>query len=416
MRKLIPSLLAAVLGTATLSVLLTPAAAMATAVQNSAADQHRPSSAEHGVPSGVECLAASSWRYHSIPWAQQVLAANRVWDLTEGAGQLVAVVDSGVSGTAPGLAGAVLPGRDILGGGTGDTDCLGHGTFTAGLIAARPAPGAGLAGVAPQARILPVDVVNPAEAESAKPVTSSDAVAAGITYAVDAGASIVDVATATTPGPSLALRRAIGYAETKNVVVVAPVSTSAGVSSANVISYPADYPGVIAVAAVNSSAVPVNAAGKGARVDLAAPGTALVSVRPRGPGDIVGNGAALATAFVAGTAALVRSYYPHLSAAGVVHRLEVTADQPGTALPDPQVGYGTVDPYTAVTTVLPEESGGRAPAIPPAKKLHLAPQPVPDTWPLTSAFIVCGLVLTGLLAGGVAAHAARHGRSRGWRP
>jgi membrane-anchored mycosin MYCP len=70
----------------------------------------------------------------------------------------------------------------------------------------------------------------------------------------------------------------------------------------------------------------------------------------------------------------------------------VTADQPGTAWPDPQVGYGIVDPYTAVTTVLPEESGGRAPAIPPAKKLHLAPQPVPDTWPLTGVVVLLVMI------------------------
>jgi membrane-anchored mycosin MYCP len=321
----------------------------------------------------------------------------------------------GVSDTAPGLAGAVLPGRDILTGNSGDTDCLGHGTFTAGLIAARPTPGTGLVGLAPQARILAVNVVNPAQAESSKPETSSSAVAAGITYAVNAGASVVDVSTANTPGPSLALRRAVAYAESQNVVLVAPVSTSSGTNPANVVSYPADYPGVIAVAAVDSSGAPLDAAGKGAQVDLAAPGATLISVRPRGLGEISGNGAALATAFVAGTAALVRSYYPQLSAAAVVHRLEVTADQPGTTLPDPQVGYGIVDPYTALTTVLPEESGGQAPKVPPAPAIHLPPQVPPDTWPLTAALIVCGLVVAGLLTGAIAAHIVRHGRRRGWQ-
>jgi len=119
---------------------------------------------------------------------------------------------------------------------------------------------------------------------------------------------------------------------------------------------------------------------------------------------------------VAGTAALVRSYYPQLSAAGVVHRLEVTADQPGATLPDPQVGYGTVDPYTAVTTVLPEESGGLPPNVPPARPLHLPPPKPPDTWPVTAALLVCLGVAAGLLAGGDAAHIRRHGRRRGWQP
>ncbi len=227
---------------------------------------------------------------------------------------------------------------------------------------------------------------------------------------------MVDVSTAVTPGPSPALRAAVAYAQGRNVVVVAPVSTATGTNTANVVSYPAAYPGVVAVSAIDAGGTPVAAARQGVRVDLAAPGAGLVSISPRGPGDISGDGAALATAFVAGTAALVRSYYPKLSAAAVVHRLEVTADQPGVTLPDPQVGYGTVDPYTAVTTVLPEESGGLPPAVPAARPLHLPPLRRPDTWPVTAAILLCLGVGCGLLAGAAAAHIRRHGRSRNWQP
>jgi hypothetical protein len=74
-----------------------------------------------------------------------------------------------------------------------------------------------------------------------------------------------------------------------------------------------------------------------------------------------------------------------------VHRLEVTADQPGATLPDPQVDCGTVDPYPAVTTVLPEESGGLPPNVPPAWPLHVPPLKPP-------------------------AHIRRHGRRRDWQP
>lgn len=407
MRKL----LAAALSAAAASVTLAPAAAMAAAMSH-----HRHAASPPVIRSASQCLAASFRRYRAVPWAQRQLAPDRVWNLTTGAGQVVAVVDSGVSSAARGLAGAVLTGRDVLGGNGGNSDCLGHGTFVAGLIAARPTPGTGLAGVAPGARILPVDVVDPAQAESAHPVTSSSAVAAGIRYAVSSGATVVDVSTAATPGPSPELRAAVAYAQARNVVVVAPVSTATGTSTTNVVSYPAAYPGVIAVSAVDSSGSPVAAGKRGVRVDLAAPGAALISIGPRGPGDISGDGAALATAFVAGTAALVRGYYPHLSTAGVVHRLEVTADQPGVTLPDPQVGYGTVDPYTAVTTVLPEESGGLPPNVPAARPLHLpAPRP-PDTWPVTAALLICIVVVAGLAAGGTAAHIRRHGRRRNWQP
>ncbi len=85
----------------------------------------------------------------AIPWAQQQLQPATVWNFTQGAGQAVAVLDSGVSATAPALSGAVLPGLNAVTGGNGDTDCAGHGTFAAGIIAARAAPGSGFAGLAP---------------------------------------------------------------------------------------------------------------------------------------------------------------------------------------------------------------------------------------------------------------------------
>jgi membrane-anchored mycosin MYCP len=414
MGKIFTSMVAAAITVAAASVTLVPVAAMAAAA--APAGHHRHSGSPSLIQPTAQCLAASSRRYHAVPWAQQQLAPDRAWNLAMGAGQVVAVVDSGVSSTAHGLTGAVLTGRDVLTGNGGNSDCLGHGTFVAGLIAARSTPGTGLEGVAPRALILPVDVVNPAQAESAQPVTSSSAVAAGIRYAVNSGATVVDISTATTPGPSQALRAAVAYAQARNVVVVAPVSTTTGTSTTNVVSYPAAYPGVIAVSAVDSTGTPIAAGKSGVRVDLAAPGTSLVSIGPRGPGDISGDGAALATAFVAGTAALVRSYYPHLSAASVVQRLELTADQPGVTLPDPQVGYGIVDPYTAVTTVLPEESGGLAPNVPPARPLHLPPLKPPDTWPVTAALLICVGVIAGLIVGGAAAHIRRQGRRRNWQP
>ena len=137
----------------------------------------------------------------AVPWAQQEFRPARLWGFTRGAGQVVAVVDSGVSATAPALSGAVLPGLNAVTGGPGDTDCIGHGTFAAGIIAARPAPGAGFAGLAPAARILPVDVVG------ADGSVTSQAVAAGLkgtwgvsVYALKAGQPLSSVV-APSPGP-----------------------------------------------------------------------------------------------------------------------------------------------------------------------------------------------------------------------
>lgn len=350
--------------------------------------------ASQGPVQGItQCAGPLSSVSRTTPWAQQLLKPSLVQAMTRGAGQVVAVLDSGVSATAPALAGAVLRGLNVLSGGVGDVDCTGHGTFVAGIIAARPTPGSGFTGLAPLARILPVNVTGASQNDA----TTSGALAAGIRYAVNNGATVIDVSAAVTPRPSPALRAAVAYAAAKNVVVVAPVGSN-GLNQANQVSYPASYPGVLAVAAADASGAPITAGTPSVRVDIAGPGSGVLSIGPRGRGQLTGSGADLATGFVAATTALVRSYLPQLSAAQVVHRLEVTADSPGVPLPDPQLGYGMVDPYTAITTVLPEESGGQSPATPAARPLHLAPLPVPDTGPATAALIVAMIVAIGVAA------------------
>jgi len=358
------------------------------------------------TPNG--CAGPSSAVSTAVPWAQQQLRPSSVWDLTEGAGQTVAVLDSGVSATAPALAGAVLPGLDVATGRSASTDCAGHGTFVAGLIAARPTAGSGFAGLAPRAQILPVNVIN-----SDGDATAA-AVSAGIDFALAHGATVIDVCPAVTPGPSPALASAVATALARNVVVIAPVNAGE-TSDLNEVSYPAAYPGVIAVTATDSTGTPIAGAGTGVRVDLAAPGSGVTSVGPLGPGQITATGPALATGFVAGTAALVRSYYPQLSEAQVVQRLEATANPPGDSLPDPQVGYGIVAPYTAVTTMLPAESGASAPPAPPAREPHLPPLARPDTWPGVAALLVSVVLAVGLITGVTGMHILRHGRRRHWR-
>jgi len=362
------------------------------------------------IRASSQCTGSSKVVSHAVPWAQQLLRADRVWGLTRGAGQIVAVLDSGVSATAPALSGAVLPGLNVLTSRAGDADCIGHGTFVAGLIAGHLTPGTGFSGLAPQARILPVDVTGGNQNDAA----TSAALAAGIRYAVNSGATVIDVSAATTPGPSSALRAAVTYATARNVVVIAPVGANSQ-TQANELSYPASYPGVIAVSAVDPSGAPLATGTSGVRVDLAAPGSAVVSIGPHGPGQLTGSGAAVATGFVAGTTALVRSYYPRLSAVQVAHRLEVTADAPGVTLPDRQLGYGIVDPYTAVTTVLPQESGGLPPPVPSARPLHRPTRPVPDPWPEIAPLIVAVIVGAGIAAAFTARSIMREGKRRRWR-
>jgi len=354
---------------------------------------------------GNSCAGRSAAVSRTVPWAQQQFQPPAIWGLTRGAGQTVAVLDGGVSATAPALAGAVLPGIIVGERHAADTDCSGHGTFVAGLIAARATRQSGFAGLAPQARILPVNVYN-----AAGTVTSA-AVAAGISYAVSAGATVIDYSAASTPAPSRALSNAVARAIARNVLVIAWVNNN-GVQGANQISYPADYPGVMAVVAVDASGNPLAAGLPGARVDVAAPGQGITSIGPSGPGEQTGSGAALATGYVAGAAALVRAYYPDLGPASVARRLEITAGQLGVAVPNFEIGYGVIDPYDAVSQFLPASPRAGRTHVRTDARLRL-PRLVPaDTWPFSAAMVVCGLMALAVIGALACAHVIRSAHTR----
>ncbi|MER6913306.1 type VII secretion-associated serine protease mycosin [Streptomyces sp. NPDC000594] len=319
-----------------------------------------------GAVPPVRCAAPAVRTSAELPWSQARLEPQRVWDITRGAGQTVAVVDSGVDGGVPQLAGRVLRGLDVVvGGGRGDTDCVGHGTFVAGLIAARPVRGLRFAGVAPDARILPVRQTTDGEDGTA------NGMARAIRAAVDAGAGVVNVSV-NSPSRSRLLDDAVRYAFRKDVVIVASAgnqSTGPG-AVADPVSFPAAYPGVLAVAAVDRDDRPAPFSRRGDFVGIAAPGVDILSLGTGGPGHRVDQGTSFATPYVAGTAALVRARHPELTAAQVVHRLQTTADHPPTRLPEPGVGWGVVNPFEAVTAVVPGENGGTTgPGTPEAADL-----------------------------------------------
>jgi type VII secretion-associated serine protease mycosin len=298
------------------------------------------------------------------PWPSKRLAFRWVWPLTRGRGVLVAVVDSGVDGGHPMLSGHVLPGVDIVnGGGRADTDCVGHGTFVAGIIASRDFDGIGFSGVAPDATILPVR-----QADAATEGTVGT-LAASIRAAVDARARVINVSV-TAPTPTDLLASAVRYAADHDVVIVAAAGNDA--QEGNARRYPAAYPGVIAVGAVGSDGKISSFSETDTGVSLVAPGVDVVGPGAGGDGLVVGGqGTSFAAPFVTGTVALVRAYRPELTAAQVKHRLEVTADRPAArALPDPAYGFGIVNPYRAVTAEIPGEAG--MPAMAQAGRLPAA--------------------------------------------
>ncbi|MGB7361727.1 MAG: S8 family serine peptidase, partial [Rhodococcus sp. (in: high G+C Gram-positive bacteria)] len=174
----------------------------------------------------------------AVPPAQRSLRFPDVWGLTRGAGQMVAVIDTGVA-PHPRLP-QLVPGGDLVSEGDGTDDCDGHGTVVAGLIAAKPEPGSGFAGGAPDAAILSIrqsstafSAISTDADENRDGSTSAgfgdvNSMAVAVRAAVDAGATVVNISeVACAPaGSSMGdgeLAAAIDYAanEKDAVIVVA---------------------------------------------------------------------------------------------------------------------------------------------------------------------------------------------------
>jgi membrane-anchored mycosin MYCP len=368
-----------------------------------------PVSVANGATANANCGQANlppTTLDHVMPWAQRTLGLARVWPITEGAGITVGVVDTGADGNQPFLRGAVLPGYDVVnGGGPADTDCDGHGTFVAGLIAGRQLSGFGFSGVAPEATILPIR-----QADSSSDGTAVT-LANGIKAAVARGAQVINVSIVTSQ-PTLGLAHAVRYALAHNVVIVAAAGND--FAAGNAVQYPAGFPGVLAVGAVDQNGQRANFSEAGPNVAVAAPGTNLLGPGAGGVGLVSSaGGTSFATAYVSGVAALVRSYYPNLTAAEVIKRIEATADHPAGRLPSPGLGWGVVDPYAAVTAVLPGK-----PHAATISRTEITPPKPPGPGSHTGELAV-GVAVGGgiaaigiLLAGGLVAA----GRRRDWRP
>ncbi|WCN83238.1 S8 family serine peptidase [Micromonospora sp. LH3U1] len=294
---------------------------------------------------GGPCATAAASSSTSS-WAQLRLAADQAWPQSRGKGQLVAVVDSGADGSLPQLTGHVAVGSDIVtGSGRGDTDCLGTGTAMAGLIAAQPGSGGGITGVAPDSTVLPIRI-----ADTSTKVRAADA-AAGINAAIGAGATVIAL------GPYVdaadkGVADAIADALKHDVVVVLGAARRSTPAEADA----ATGDGRLRVGGVGVDGQGADDYRKGG-VDVVAPGVNVTSTGITGTGSMTGSGTHYAVAFVAGTAALVRSAYPELTAQQVAHRLQATADKigSGTAL-DGRFGAGMINPAESVTKVLPEEA------------------------------------------------------------
>ena len=303
---------------------------------------------------GVLCSVVAARAANDPGWDEQwnmrIVGAETAWATGTGKGITIAVVDSGVHLTQEDLSAKLLSGRDFVDPGTTPQDDNGHGTHVAGIAAAFANNGRGVVGVAPDAKILPVKVLD-ANGNGAADIDE------GIRWAVDNGAHVINLSLGDLLEPlnGPPFTEAIRYAWSRGVICVIATGNEFVTSSSF-----ADEPAVLVTATDRNDRKPAYATEVGgARWGMAAPGGAgglsdesedvfsTYWTRSNKPNEYQWlAGTSMAAPHVAGAAAVLRSL--GLSPQQTVDRLLATAKDLGTAGRDDVYGHGRLDVAKAV--------------------------------------------------------------------
>jgi subtilisin family serine protease len=253
-------------------------------------------------------------------WGPLMVDGPEAWNAATGSpGIVVAVLDTGIDGTHPDLQSSLVPGYDFVNGDSDASDDQGHGTASAGIIAARTNNGRGQAGICWRCSLMPVKVLD------ANGSGSTSVVAAGIVWAVDHGARVISLSLGGEDSTQT-LSDAVAYAVGKGVILVA----SAGNSGNSNLNYPAAYEGVIAVAGTTATDELYSWSNFGPWVHVAAPGCNVAAYLN---GEYVNFcGTSSAGPIVAGIAALALSAKPAASRAEIENALTLSVAPLGTAV------------------------------------------------------------------------------------
>jgi thermitase len=270
--------------------------------------------------------------YVDKQWALGQIHIGELWRMTSGgSGIVVAVLDTGIDPAHEDLAGKVVAEANFTDSPTA-ADIYGHGTHVAGIIAAYSDNGLGVAGVAPECWLLNVKVANDGGRCGAA------AVAKGIIWAVDNGASVINVSLEL-KNPSLLLEDAVNYAWEHGVIIIA----AAGNGGSEEPVYPAAYEHVIAVAATGPDDTLAILSNYGEWVDLAAPGFDIYSTLVGG-GYGYKTGTSFATPYVSGLAAILFAMLTDSNGNGRLNdEVEAALENGCQQVTTFKVGYGRVD-------------------------------------------------------------------------
>lgn len=363
-------------------------------------------------------------------WAFDRLDLDQVHRLATGRDISIAVIDTGVDITDnPVFAEASIATLNTaeLPGTNQQADCQ-HGTTVTSLIVGEPPADqrsqTNFSGVAPDARVIAIRALqkSPPTAEkgsSAAPRPNEpepfgptvEAIREAIRRKVD----IINLSQAGTFNQGLA--DAVADAIDQGIVVVAAAGNE-GLTDTE-IRYPAALPGVIVVGACTSADAPAafSTGTKGLSVDLCAPGEGVLAANAAqgASWSDTHSGTSFAAPIVTGVVALMLERDPGLTPAEIKRRLRATADPGARTVPDPQLGYGVLNPMAALTQQLPTRSPSPGPTPTPSPAQDYRDRPAPDHRVRNLALISGGVALVGVGVAAVIAASLPAGRRRGWQ-
>ena len=257
----------------------------------------------------------------------------------KGTGVKIAIIDSGMDYTHPDLNSNYAGGYDFVNDDSYPMDDNGHGTHVAGIVGAED-NGAGVVGVAPEARLYALKVLG------ADGYGWWDDVIAAVQWAADNDIDVTNNSYGSIYDPGTTVQEAFDNAAAAGVVQVAAAGNEG--PGANTVIFPAQYDSVIAVAATDSSDGRASFSSTGPDVELAAPGVSVLSTYPQNR-YAYGSGTSMASPHVAGTAALIiRHGIADQNGNSLINdevrqRLQATADELGDPGRDSSYGFGLVD-------------------------------------------------------------------------
>ena len=315
--------------------------------------------------------------YLGSEWHLAKIGSAAAWDVTQGSGVTIAILDSGVDTTHADLAPNLTPGYNFYNNNSDVSDVCGHGTAVAGTAAAASNNGGGVAGVAGQAKIMPVRIAYFDTGYNSCYAYYST-IASGLTYAADHGARVANVSYGGVAGSS-SVQSAAQYMKSKGGLVFVAAGNN-GIDE-NIVPTATMVP----VSATDSNDARTSWSSYGSFVAMSAPGSGIWTTSMGGTYGSW-NGTSFSSPLVAGVAALMMAASPSLDGSQIESLLYSTAVDLGAAGRDPFYGYGRVDAAAAVQAALAAKA-----------TVDTQPPTASITAPLANA-TVSGLVAVDVLA------------------